>query len=347
MKKTITFFSLIVFAMFLTINLNAEQKAIGSSSGGDFQKVAGAGAQFLKVGIGARASGMAGAFTSLADDLSAIHWNPAGISDLKSISADFSYTQWFAGFSHNFAALSLPLGDNFTIAAHIVNLMSDDIEITTTDRPEGRGTFYRVNDMAIGASFGGYLTDQFSFGITARVVQNAFGSLSSSGFSFDVGTMYQTGIQGIKLGFSIHNLGTQMEYSGQELKGSSKLNNAYYSSLIDFQYLSYPYSLPLIFRAGLSSDIYKDETNHLVGAFDFVTLSDSPEQFAFGAEYTWSDLIVARAGYRFGEDQFGFAGGVGIKYTGGGFLGKVDYAITPSHDLGLVNRLSIQLGFGK
>lgn len=346
MKKIFIFFSLIALVIWSSGYLKAEQNAVGSTSGGEFQKVAGAGSQFLKIGLGARATGLAGAYTSLANDLTSIHWNPAGISDIKTLSADFSYTQWIAGFSQNFTALALPLGEDFTVAAHVISFMSDDIEITTIERPDGVGSNYRVSDMAIGATIGGYLTDQFSFGVTARLVTNAFGSLSSSGLAFDIGTMYQTGIQGIKLGFSIHNLGSQMNYEGQDLKGDAKDNNAARSSLLDYQALSYPYSMPLIFRAGVSSDIYKDETNELIGAVDFVTLSDSPEQFAFGAEYTWNNLIVARAGYRFGEDQFGFSGGFGLKYTGGGFLGNVDYSISPSMDLGMVNRISIKLGFG-
>ena len=37
-------------------------------------------AQFLKIGIGPRAIAMGSAFTATANDLTAIYWNPAGLS---------------------------------------------------------------------------------------------------------------------------------------------------------------------------------------------------------------------------------------------------------------------------
>jgi hypothetical protein len=52
-----------------------------------------------------------------------------------------------------------------------------------------------------------------------------------------------------------------------------------------------------------------------------------------------------RAGYRFGHDQFGLAGGLGLRYASGDFDGSIDYSINPSASLGLVNRLSVSMRF--
>jgi hypothetical protein len=35
----------------------------------------------------------------------------------------------------------------------------------------------------------------------------------------------------------------------------------------------------------VAADIYKQDEHCLIAAFDFITTSDSPEQFALGAEY--------------------------------------------------------------
>lgn len=344
MKKLLNILGIMVILSFAVCNTFAADNIEGTS-GSDFEKVGAAGAQFLKIGAGARANGMAGTAVSNVNDLSSIYWNPAGLAQVKGIAANFSYTQWFAGFDHNFAALAIPLGDQFTIGAHLTSFSSGRIEITDLNYPEGTGTYYSVNDIDLGVSLAGYLTEQFSFGVTAKYVHNGFAALGSNGVAFDIGTMYETGIYGIKLGFAVENLGTEMKYTGQDLRTTSKLVQELNMSSNDVELLTSSYSMPLIFRAGVSSEVYNHGDNKLLCALDFNSFSDVPEQFSLGAEYTWSDLLSLRAGYRFGQDQFGFAGGAGIKYLLGNVKASLDYSISPTKDLGLVNRLSINVGF--
>ena len=51
-------------------------------------------AQFLKIGRGARAEGMAGAFTAVANDSRAVLWNPAGLAQLTRTSFDFDHLSY-------------------------------------------------------------------------------------------------------------------------------------------------------------------------------------------------------------------------------------------------------------
>ena len=39
--------------------------------------------QFLKLGVGSRAMALGGAFTAIANDASALYWNPSGLSRIK------------------------------------------------------------------------------------------------------------------------------------------------------------------------------------------------------------------------------------------------------------------------
>lgn len=348
MKRFLLLMFTIVFAL-ATVNLQSaenESASLGSTAGGTFTKVGAAGSQFLKLGVGARGTGMGGAYVAVVDDLTALHWNPAGIADLKGYEAAFHHTEYFAGMSHDFAAVAIPISEKFLLAADLVSFGSGDIEITTNDAPEGTGVFYSVNDLAFGLAFSGYLTEQFSFGIKAKYIQNTFHTVESNGFAFDIGTKYKTGIQGIVLGFSIHNLGTQMAYEGQELRTTQKLYESLYMAPLDASYLAYPYTLPLIFRAGLSSAIIDEEDSQLIAAFDFATLSDSPEQYAFGLEYTWGNLVAVRAGYMLNHDQYFATGGAGLKYELSNTIsGQVDYSIAPTFDLGLIHRFGINLSF--
>ncbi len=343
--KKIVYLIAACLVLMSTNNLFALENTYGSSKGGkELRKVGAAGAQFLKIPVGARGSAIGAAYSSMVNDLSAIYWNPAGLADVRAMAGEFSYTQWLFDFSHNFAAASMPIGENFVIAANVTSLNSSDIEITTVERPEGTGYEYQASDVAVGITFAGYLTDQFSFGITAKYVNNSFAEMDANGIAFDVGTMYNTGINDIKLGFSIHNLGTEQKYTGRGLRSSKKYNDALWAAPIDVDYLSYYHNIPIIFRAGLSGNVYKDEQHKVDAGVGFTTLSDTPEQFSIGAEYTWKNMISFRAGYVFNTDQFGFSGGVGYSYLTDQFYGKIDYSISPTFDIGLVNRITIQIG---
>lgn len=321
---------------------------IGASRGDNLQKIGAAGSQFLKIGVGARATGM-GAYGAVANDITAIYWNPAGLTSITGSDVNFTanYTSWFGGFDHNFAAASYRLSDDYVIAASFTSFGVNDIKIRTLHNPEGTGSTYSVSDFTGGVTLAGNLTEKFSFGVTAKYVRNAFSTLSAGTFAFDIGTMYDTGIEGIKLGFSIHNLGTEMQMDGQDLSSAAKLYNELNNAAVDFQYTSYPYLIPLMFRAGISTTLLNDETNTLIGAMDFVTLSDTPEQLILGAEYTYDNLVSFRAGYTFGHDNNGLSAGIGLKYISGSQNASFDYSIVPSKidGFGLINRIGVNVGF--
>lgn len=330
-----------------------------SVTAGQITKVGLSGGQFLKIGVGARATGMAGAYSGIANDLSSIFWNPAGVADIKGYSADISHTFWFAGMSHSFAAVAIPVGEKFRLAASFTSFSSGDIRISTTSDPDGTlGGTYNVSDVAIGFTLAGYLTEQFSFGATAKFVSHGFTNANAGGIVFDVSSKYKTGFNGIDLGFGISSLGGQMEYTGSDFNRTLRPTQGVDQSSVDATILTAPFNMPLSFRAGLGIDMFQglvqdapevdaDGTKMhgwLVGV-DFETFADVPEQVAVGTEYTFRDFIALRAGYRFGSDEFGLSGGVGLKYDSQDFNGRIDFSISPTNNIGLVNRLSVVLNF--
>ena len=74
-----------------------------------FEKVGTFDGQFLKIGIGARASGMGGAFVAVADDPSAVFWNPAGLArlDTDKTSVMVNHIEWPASVNVDQATLVL------------------------------------------------------------------------------------------------------------------------------------------------------------------------------------------------------------------------------------------------
>ena len=71
-----------------------------------------AGAQFLKIGVGARACAMGEAFVAVADDPTAIYWNPAGLRQLSKIEILGMQSFWLMdmGYQYLAAVIPLPLG---------------------------------------------------------------------------------------------------------------------------------------------------------------------------------------------------------------------------------------------
>ena len=75
----------LVLALFVFLILYFPGKASANRIGGDAYP-------FLKIGVGARALGMGGAFVAVADDGTAAYWNPAGLGSLGKREVSFMHT---------------------------------------------------------------------------------------------------------------------------------------------------------------------------------------------------------------------------------------------------------------
>src|SRR5581483_6616329 len=63
-----------------------------------------ASSEFLTVDVGARAVGMGGAFTSIADDATSLYWNPAGLAQIPRAAATFMHETYPASISFDYGA---------------------------------------------------------------------------------------------------------------------------------------------------------------------------------------------------------------------------------------------------
>ncbi len=351
------FVGVLIVTMSVATSAQSSTATTQGSSAGQFQKVGAAGGEFLRIVPGARATGMAGAFSGVANDLSAIGYNVAGIVDIQGYTGNVSYAQWFGGYSHNYLGVVIPVDNKYRFGISVTDFTSGEIERTTIEDENRLGLTYSINDFALTASFGAFLTDQFSFGINAKYVQNSIASMSASGVFVDMGTLYRFG--GYRIGFSMNNLGAQMQFSGQDLNQKTDLISQLQYQKLDASLLSNPFNVPIVFNAGIACEVLSEwfgmyestqdlgasqsREHRLVLAADFSTLSDVSQQAAIGAEYVWDDILALRAGYRMGSDQFNFSGGVGVHYILAGFDATVDYAMQPTSDLGMINRISVSL----
>jgi len=308
-----------------TVSLLALLLGLPSLAGAaqEFEKVGTIGGQFLKIGIGARAAAMGGAFVSVADDASSIYWNTAGIARVQKNVVSVNHAEWLA--SINFTQASYLFHIGFLPGSFAVNARSlymDNQPVRTVFRPDGEGKSFDAGDVAFGASYARSLTDKFSAGISVNYVQSTLATYTSSAATFDFGTLYDTGYRSLKIGMAIQNLGSDMQFIDDEVK------------------------MPTVFRVGMSMNLYEDASNRILSSAEFSHPPDNNERANVGVEYGFKEFFYVRGGYLFAYDLERFAAGVGFKIPSSlNSEAVIDYAYTDMSTLGGVHRVSVEFRF--
>jgi hypothetical protein len=184
-------------------------------------------AEFLKIPVGARAIGMGGAFSAVADDATAAYWNPAGLifGSKRQIWAEHA-EQFGDAVNHNYLAFRQPLnatggGNLQTIGIGFTHVGVSDIEVRDLDPTKlvagepgeggqyddenGNGawdvgerlylenipfSFDSTNQFALTFSYARTLGDLFAVGGTVKIVRQSLIDNSSFGVGADIGALY-------------------------------------------------------------------------------------------------------------------------------------------------------------
>ncbi|MDD3806829.1 MAG: PorV/PorQ family protein [Candidatus Marinimicrobia bacterium] len=299
--------------------------------------------QFMEIGMGAKGAGMGEAYTTVASGAEAIFWNPAGVVDGGKNQLFLSQTQWPADMAFGGAALSMTLGNVGTFAISSIYLMTDDMEITSLDDPSGTGEYFSLSNYTLGLTYGRYLTDRVSIGVTGKLVREEYMDHNYSAWSLDLGSIYRTNFHGLRLGMSIMNFGPEVRFSGEYIDYSDQ-----HSYLPDPQVPKkfQTYSLPVMFRFGTSINLLEKVNYRLTLAGDMIHPNNNVEQYNLGIEYSFRDMASLRGGYKFAADEGGLTVGAGIRIPVKGWTTLcIDYAYS---DLGMLtnsHRFSLGLSF--
>ncbi len=288
-----------------------------------FEKVGTYSAQFLKIGTSARAAGMGSAFTAVADDATAIYWNPAGLVEVSRTQVTLNSTTWPADIDVYFvgAVFTTPyIPGTFGISARALT-MDPQIE-RTIYMPEGTNRFFDAGDMSFGLSYAKYFTDKFSAGITGHFIHMALADKSVQAIVADFGVMYRIGIQGMKLGMMYQSLGGEVDFDDRSSK------------------------LPTTFKLGLSMDAYRRGMHALLVSGEFSHPADNAERMNVGMEYAFNQFFYLRTGYNINYDVQKLAWGVGFRLDTSqtsdlGF----DYAWEDLDFLGSVHRVTLNFSY--
>ena len=328
---------LIIIVLGLSVNFFPQTK-VGTTVG-----------DFLTIPVGPRATGMGGAFTAVANDATTAFWNSAGLSRLSRNEFSASTAEWLVGSRLNWVGIGFKFDDDNAIGISINQLDYGEEEITTATQQNGTGQYWSASDIAIGLSYSRNLTDRFSIGGTVKYISQKIYDVSATGFGVDVGLLFYTQLEGLRLGMNITNFGTEMQLDGKSLLQPIDIDpaNTGNNSNISGQLLTESWSLPLTFTVGLAYDAYKDEDWLLTLAGDAVIPNNQSTYGNVGLELTWGNLLSVRGGYNslFKEAaEEGLTAGVGLQYDFGGFFAKFDYSYADFGIFDPISRFALSVG---
>lgn len=276
------------------------------------------GAQFLKIGAGARPTAMGDAFVGVADDVNAIYFNPAGLGFQTQSQMTAMRTEWFEGLNYDYGAFSLPLKSG-SLGFSVSTLKAEDLEKRSADESL-QGSFETL-DAAYTFSYGHKMGESWSLGATARYLKQEIDATSAGAWGGDVGIFKKLSGRPVTVGLAIRHMGQEIKFVNES----------------DPQ--------PMTIDAGLGMKML---SNKLIVGLNFQKPRDNDVQFGTGLEYTQplrKDFRCAvRTGYSSAKTD---SGGSGLSIGGGvGYkLLDLDLAWVPYGDLGNTIRTGISFRF--
>lgn len=324
----------------------------GLASAGEVTKTGTTASKFLNVGVGPRAIAMGGAFTSIADDATAMYWNPSGIAFIERNEIVFSQTNWIADININFIGLVIPAGTAGNFGLSITALSMDDMEVTTEFNPDGLGATFSAGSYVFGLSYARKLYDTFAIGANIKYVREDISDSKAEGFALDIGTLFLTPFWGVKFSSSITNWGSKMQMLGDDLviQYDPDPQAAGNNDKLDAIYGTDQFDLPLRLQIGFSRDFQIMENQRLTLAVDAAHPNDNTEYVNLGGELAlFDEHVFLRGGYKtlwMQDQEENFSLGGGLRYKSLEFVDiAVDYSFQNFVHLGDVHSFGFLLRF--
>ncbi len=302
------------------------------------------GFQFLSVGVDARASALADAYSTVEGTSASLFYNPAGLARINgTIDLSVNQHKWIADIQYisGSAAFSIAGGRYGVIGVSYLSVdYGEFLGTRLADNEQGfidLGSFQPTAVM-FGIGYGRSLSENFSIGGQIKYVRQSLGvsmvvtsvdpleteekDYAEGVFAFDFGTRYATGYKSLVFGMSVRNFSQEIKY---EREG---------------------FQLPLTFKFGISMNAFDwfenvPNTHRLLVSIDAVHPRSGPEFISVGGEYVFMNTLAVRGGFNTNDinDAKGFTTGFGIY----GFGAGIDYAYSTFDIFADVHRLSLRL----
>ncbi len=193
-------------------------------------QIGGTAVVFLMIEPDSRSAGMGNAGVAVADNASAVFWNPAGLAYQTGTEFGLTHSNWLPEFNANLYYEYFVAKRHFrgwgTFGGHLTYLNLGEHEYRDAQNND-LGKF-RSYDLAAGLSWGFKATDRLSVGTGARLIYSSLANVAvgtqktNPGVSIgiDLGALYKlpkfwlglTEVQ-YNLGFNLTNMGPKIQYS--------------------------------------------------------------------------------------------------------------------------------------
>lgn len=279
------------------------------------------GFNFLKIGVGARAMALGGAYATATADPEAAAWNPAGLWGIDERTATLSLNRYLVDSQAGFVSVTLPA------QKRVWSISANYVTYGTMQRTDGEGVnlgSFSAADMAAYLSLAQPVwRDWLTLGASLKAIYSNIDEFSSDAYALDLGLLIRGPLQGMHLGASLSNLGF--------------VRSAYVGQFKD--------SLPVHMRIGLSHrPAHMPIPMQLLA--DFNLPNDSDPYLSLGLEVQLISGLYVRPGYSLQQAGSAVEEAMGLS-AGAGFAAKryrLDYAYSSYADLGDVHRVSILCG---
>ncbi len=280
--------------------------------------------QFLKLGVGARASALGEAASALVDDATALHYNVAAMTRVDNEAISLMHAPYLAGSFYDYAGYVKRFDVVHAVGAAVQYFGAGDVA-RTDETGRSLGTA-QPSDLAVTLGYAYWLRnagpemawlDGGAFGVSAKYVKSTIvDSASTLAFGASFLSRY---------------------YYDRRLRVAASIDNLLGKLTFDQQ----ADPLPVTGRLGTQIRLQQG----LVLGVDAVLAQDAPPALAVGSEYDLG-TIQLRAGVNSATiGQVGgltaVSGGIGFKHNGWAF----DYALVPFGSLGPSHRMSVSVKY--
>jgi hypothetical protein len=272
--------------------------------------------EFMSIGVGGRALGMGGAFVAVANDVTSGYYNPAGLANINYPQLALMHSEQFGNLvNYDYGAVAIPYSKDMSFGLSIMRLGVDGIPDTRNALYDANGdgiidinsdrldyskiTEFSNQDWAFYLTFAKRQSENFYWGINAKIIKRDLAEYNATGIGFDVGAFYIP-LNNLYLGANLQDATTTLiawSTGRNELVSPTlKVGSAY--KIVEF--------LGGYIMPALDFDI-RFENRQFASNFNLGPVSFDMHA---GFEYSFKNIVAVRAGY---NDVKQFTIGAGVK----------------------------------